>query len=433
MSEQPASKVPQIRFKGFEGEWQAKALGKVLKIENGFAFKSRYFCDHNTGVVVLTPGSVKIGGGFQDGKGHFYESDDSVPAKYKFESGDLFITLTDLTPTAQALGYPAKVPEDGVTYLHNQRLGRLVDFNGDSEFLFQLLSTDKYHRIIVSTSSGTTVKHSFPQKVLGIENNFPTITEQTRIGEYFRELDSLIGLHQHKHDKLVTLKKAMLQKMFPQPGATTPEIRFKGFSGEWAQKKLGEATANVANNTLSRANLNYRSGLARNVHYGDILVRFGEVLDVQSDGVPFVSDDAVVNKLMSSNLENGDIVMADAAEDEMVGKCTEIQNVSDQIVLAGLHTIPLRPLLHFAPFYLGYYLNSNGYHDQLLPIMQGTKVLSISKTAIKQTAICFPVDEAEQQKIGTYFRTLDTLISQHATQLQKLQQIKSACLEKMFV
>ena len=132
-------------------------------------------------------------------------------------------------------------------------------------------------------------------------------------------------------------------------------------------------------------------------------------------------------------LNNGDILVADAAEDETVGKCTEIQNIDDQIVVAGLHTIALRPLINFAPFYLGYYLNSDNFHVQLLPIMQGTKVLSISKAAIKHTAIFFPSDKNEQQKIGTYFRQLDALISKHATQLQKLKQIKSACLEKMFV
>ena len=126
MAQRTSGKVPQIRFKGFGGEWEEKTLGNVLRIENGFAFKSRCFCDEKTGVVVLTPGSVRIGGGFQDGKGHFYKSNDDIPIKYKFEPGDIFITLTDLTPTAQALGYPAKVPDDEVVYLHNQRLGKLV-------------------------------------------------------------------------------------------------------------------------------------------------------------------------------------------------------------------------------------------------------------------------------------------------------------------
>ena len=83
-------------------------------------------------------------------------------------------------------------------------------------------------------------------------------------------------------------------------------------------------------------------------------------------------------------------MIADAAEDETVGKCTEVQNLGSQIVLAGLHTIALRPLAPFAPFYLGYFFNSDAFHNQLLSIMQGTKVLSISKTSIRRTKIFFP-------------------------------------------
>jgi type I restriction enzyme S subunit len=304
----------------------------------------------------------------------------------------------------------------------------------DSRYLYTFLSSESFRQYLKSISHIGTIAHYTVEQAKRTPVTLPSDPrEQAKIGKYFQELDSLLALHQRKHDKLVTLKKAMLQKMFPQSGATTPEIRFKGFSGDWAERNLGDAMENLANNALSRANLNYRSGLARNVHYGDILVRFGEILDAQGDDVPFVTDDETASKLAPSKLANGDIVLADAAEDEMVGKCTEVQNVGNQVVLAGLHTIPLRPLLHFAPYYLGYFLNSSTYHDQLLPIMQGTKVLSVSKTAIKQTTICFPTAKDEQQKIGSYFRTLDTLIAQHATQLQKLQQIKSACLEKMFV
>ena len=86
---------------------------------------------------------MNIGGGFQDGKGQYYEVEQDVPDKYMFSSGDMFITMTDLTPTAQALGFPAIVPKDGNTYLHNQRLGKLIGFKGNIEFLFQLLSTQK--------------------------------------------------------------------------------------------------------------------------------------------------------------------------------------------------------------------------------------------------------------------------------------------------
>ena len=116
-----------------------------------------------------------------------------------------------------------------------------------------------------------------------------------------------------------------------------------------------------------------------------------------------------------------------------MGKCTELSNTGSQVVIAGLHTIALRPKMPFAPYFLGYYMNSEAFHMQLLPIMQGTKVLSISKTAIGRLVIRFPADEVEQRKIGAYFHNLDKLINGHATQMQKLNQIKAACLEEMFV
>lgn len=215
-------------------------------------------------------------------------------------------------------------------------------------------------------------------------------------------------------------------------GSKVPHIRFKGFEGEWEEKEMGESTTTISNNTLSRANLNYRNGLAKNVHYGDVLIRFGEVLDVQNDVVPFISSDEIAKKLKSSALQNGDIVMADAAEDATVGKCTEIQNADGQDVVSGLHTIALRPLNRFAPSYLGYYLNSKSFHDQLLPIMQGTKVLSISKSAIKKTIVRFPAEESEQTKIGGYFREVDRLIGLHQQKQDKLETLKKAMLQKMF-
>ena len=146
-----------------------------------------------------------------------------------------------------------------------------------------------------------------------------------------------------------------------------------------------------------------------------------------------ISSDAIVAKLSSSRLRDGDIVMADAAEDDAVGKCTELHNIGNQTVVAGLHTIALRPKNSFAPFFLGYYLNSDAFHRQLLPIMQGTKVLSISKTAIKRLRISFPTDETEQQKIGSYFYNLSLLIGLHARQIQKFRQIKASCLDTMFL
>ena len=169
----------------------------------------------------------------------------------------------------------------------------------------------------------------------------------------------------------------------------------------------------LQNNTLSRAELSDEIGTAGNVHYGDILIKYGEVLDLHTESLLYIQSKEIIDKFKSSFLRDGDIIIADTAEDETVGKCTEIANLSDFDVLAGLHTIPLRPKQKYAVGYLGYYMNSNSFHDKLLPLMQGTKVTSISKSALQKTSISYPVNYSEQEKIGTYFRNLDTLITLH--------------------
>ena len=174
-------------------------------------------------------------------------------------------------------------------------------------------------------------------------------------------------------------------------------------------------------------------GTVLNVHYGDILVKFGEVIDIEKDELPSIVDESIVKKYTSSLLQNGDVIIADAAEDETVGKCSEINGLSDKMVLAGLHTIPVRPREKYACCYLGYYMNSGSYHNQLLPLMQGTKVSSISKSTIQDTDILYPKSEAEQQQIGTYFRNLDNLITLHQRKLETLKKLKKSMLQKMFV
>jgi len=192
-----------------------------------------------------------------------------------------------------------------------------------------------------------------------------------------------------------------------------PEVRFEEFSGEWEKKPFGACFVNVPNNTLSRADLNYKTGLA-------------------NEPLPFITNNDVANKLKHAALRDGDILIADAAEDSIVGKCTELFNIDEQLILSGLHTIAVRPTLSFASKYLGYYLNSSSYHDQLLSLMQGTKVLSISKTALQNTDVAFPRSSEEQAQIGNYFQKLDTLINQHQQKHDKLSNIKKAMLEKMF-
>lgn len=169
----------------------------------------------------------------------------------------------------------------------------------------------------------------------------------------------------------------------------------------------------LQNNVLSRADLNSEQGSAMNVHYGDILIKFGECLDVSKEKIPFITDDTCLTKYKESFLVNGDVIIADAAEDEAVGKCSEIVGLTTETVISGLHTIPCRANKVFANGYLGYYMNSNAYHNQLLPLIQGTKVSSISKTALKDTIVLYPKSTEEQALISQYFTKLNNLITLH--------------------
>ena len=211
-----------------------------------------------------------------------------------------------------------------------------------------------------------------------------------------------------------------------------PRLRFPGFTEPWEQRKLGEILIGLQNNTLSRADLSNETGVAKNVHYGDVLIKFGEVLDVSKEKLPMISDESILSKYKSSFLQNGDVIVADTAEDSTVGKCSEIAGLNDEIVLSGLHTIPYRPIEKFASGYLGYYLNSSAYHNQLIPLMQGIKVTSISKSAMQDTDIVYPKSVEEQGKIGDYFQSLDNLITLHQRKLDHVRNLKKSMLQKMF-
>lgn len=168
-----------------------------------------------------------------------------------------------------------------------------------------------------------------------------------------------------------------------------------------------------------------------NVHYGDILVKYAEILDIATDEITYLMDGSIAKKYQASLLKNGDVIIADAAEDETVGKCTEITGLLDEIVLSGLHTIPCRPKMKYAESYLGYYMNSDAYHNQLLPLIQGTKISSISKSAIKTTWISAPISEQEQAKIGVYFNKINNLITLHQCKCNYLLRLKDCIFSIM--
>lgn len=212
-----------------------------------------------------------------------------------------------------------------------------------------------------------------------------------------------------------------------------PKILFKGFEDDvWISSQFEEIFELIKNNSLSRAELS-SEGRIGNIHYGDVLVKYGECLDTSSDSITYIHNDEIGEDLYRRGaLKSGDIIFADAAEDNTVGKCSELICNDEEQIVSGLHTIACRPKIEITKRYLGYYLNSNAYHNQLLPHIQGTKVSSISRKAIVTTSIVYPFAQRVQELIATYFYRLDNLISTSTSRLASLKQVKGASLQAMF-
>lgn len=213
---------------------------------------------------------------------------------------------------------------------------------------------------------------------------------------------------------------------------TAPSLRFRGFSEPWEEKEFNEIFYySIPNNTLSRAELSYEDGSVYNVHYGDVLIKYGSILDIQCDKIPRIPNKNF-SDFKGALLQDGDIIIADTAEDETVGKVCEISNLQDSNVVSGLHTLAFRANDKMALGYLGYYLNSEAYHRQLLPLMQGIKVLSLSKSNIQKTIVRYSGSKNEQKQLADYFRNLDRLIALEQRKYDKLNTVKKSMLEKMF-
>ena len=212
-----------------------------------------------------------------------------------------------------------------------------------------------------------------------------------------------------------------------------PRCFLGSFDFSWEQRKFDEVfDCTVPNNTLSRAELSYDEGTVLNVHYGDVLIKYGSVLDVQKDDIPRIPH-RCREDFNGALLQDGDVIIADTAEDETTGKACEIGNLQGSAIVSGLHTMVCRPRNRMALGYLGYYLNSNAYHHQLLPLMQGIKVLSLSCSNIQKTSVSYPIAVKEQQLIAYYFSQLDNLITLHQRKCALLFSPFQAFISMMFI
>jgi len=253
--------------------------------------------------------------------------------------------------------------------------------------------------------------------------HLPGDAEQKRIAEFLSLIEQKIECQSALVENLKKYKRGVSKKLFD-------EIHN---DSSCAIKQFSEVFELLQNNTFSRECLTNELADVLNIHYGDILVKYGSVVDLNIDIVPFIKPETDIRKYNRlSYLRDGDIIFADTAEDYTVGKMCEVVNVSDRKILSGLHTMPYRPLQTFAPMYLGYYFNSAAFREQILPMIQGAKVSSISKSEMKKTIVCIPSIET-QRKVVNILYTLDKRIKGTELVLQELQQIKKGLLQNLFI
>ena len=250
----------------------------------------------------------------------------------------------------------------------------------------------------------------------------PYIDEQRKIGELLTRLDHLITLHQRKFEKLTNVKKSMLEKMFPQNGSSYPEIRFKGFTDPWEQRKFSDVVA-------TRRGLTYKpSDIRKN---GVRVLRSSNIAEdsfVLSDEDVFVVREAVNIDCVRAN----DILITAAnGSSRLVGKHTIISGIPEEsAVHGGFMLLGTTKEPHFVNASMG----SSWYRRFIELFVAGGNgaIGNLNKNDLDNQDIAIP-SEKEQKKIGSFFRQLDNLITLHQRELEKLQNIKKSMLEKMFV
>lgn len=209
----------------------------------------------------------------------------------------------------------------------------------------------------------------------------------------------------------------------------TPRWRFRQDSADWIVEKFDFEF--LQTNTFCRADMNSQHGKVKNIHYGDILTKYNDIL-YDFSSVPFINEDINLSKFNgTSYLKDGDVVIADTAEDLTAGKAVEVLNINTPL-LAGQHTFLCRPKKNFALGFMGYYLNSPTYRKQIVPLLAGAKVYSISKSSIKDTLILYPYNLEEQQKIADCLASLDELITAENKKLDALKKHKQALMQNLF-
>ena len=404
------NKTPSIRFKGFTDPWEQRKLGDLSEsFEYGLNAAATEYDGKNKYIRITD---------IDDDSREFKQDVVTSPAidlsnanNYKLSYGDILFARTG---ASVGKSYIYK-NSDGLVYYAGFLIRAKIKKDYNPEFVFQNTLTNDYEKFINVTSMRSGQPGVNAQEYSQYQIMIPCKAEQDKISDYLRSLDTLITLHQRKYNKLLNVKKSMLEKMFPKNESNIPEIRFKGFTDPWEQRKLGELGEISTGSTPSTANSAY---------YSD-------------DGMPWVTPTDInaltisdtPRKLSEEGAKVGRVVPANTI------LCTCIASIGKNTLLTakGSFNQQINSLTPYDENDAYFLLTESEIWSNTMKRMAASGTMQIvNKAEFSELKTKVP-SLAEQQQIGTYFKNLDNLITLHQRELEKLQNIKKFMLEKMFV
>lgn len=321
----------------------------------------------------------------------------------------------------------------GKTYLYSNRDGKLI-FAGFlmkahiidevAKYVFYQTLTDWYKSWIESQSKRTGQPGINAQQLSNLEIPMPPFAEQKAIGKALSDIDELIDGLRKLIDKKRNIKQGAMSSLL------TGKLRLPGFTKPWETEDLDAIGSILPNNSLSWDCLTEQGSVA-DIHYGQILTRFGAVVDVSKTSLPHIKECYEARFLKGIIAKDGDIIFADTAEDDTVGKAVELTNIGGNSVVSGLHTFWFRPKKQFASKFLGYAVNGFDFHSQIPPLSTGTKVSSISKPNLLKLVLSYPSDIKEQEAIAKILTDMDAEIESLEKKLTKYEQLKQGMMKQL--
>ncbi len=413
---QDNEKKPALRFKGFTDPWEQRKLGELsCSFEYGLNAAAKEYDGQNKYLRITD---------IDDTSRQFVTTDITSPDtnltdadSYKLSDGDVLFARTGASVGKTYLYKKF----DGLVYFAGFLIRAKIKEGVNAGFIFQNTLTRGYERYIAITSQRSGQPGVNAQEYAEYQLMLPELFEQDKIAKLLEALDTLITLHQRKYEKLVNIKKSMLDKMFPPNGASVPEIRFKGFTDPWEQRKLEEY--------LEVSGQKNFEGIYTKEDVLSVSGDFGIVNQIEFQGRSFAGA-SVANYGV---VETGDIVYTKSPLKSNPYGIIKANKGKNGIVstLYAVYKPKQSANPEFVQIYFEQDARMNNYMHPL--VNKGAKNdMKVSAENALKGQIVFP-DIKEQRTISEFFRNLDTLITLHQRKLEKLQNIKKSCLEKMFV